>query len=440
MLQAAIRKRLQLLARLAARDKIARGLSWLGAGEVAARVSRIVTTVVVARHLGLVELGIAALAITAFEIVRAFATSGVGQMVVRVHAGELAATLAAATEVARRGCLALAAAQVVVGASLGWWYGRPDILLLVGCLAGVFLMMPLGLPHCWLLMRESRIAAVVRVATAQVLADNLLTAVLAVCGFGAWAVVVPKVLTVPIWVLGMRRALSRPLPRADEPRPLADVWRFAAPVLGSDLLAAARLNADRLIVGATLGVEALGLYWFAVNAGLGLGVALASALASSAYPVLAAVAHDRAEMLRRFDRAMLISAVPIALLVAVQAALAPVYVPLVFGDQWAHAAALVALLCISGITRPFADAGAQLLRAAGLPGRELAGALAVTVAQLAVFALAIHGGLTVAVAVSAAAVSLLNICFALWARSLVRRDLVPAAPLGPPAPGLAGAR
>jgi PST family polysaccharide transporter len=419
-------RRIAGLARLAARDQVARGVSWLGAGEAVVRISRIATTVIVAHHLGAVELGIAALAITAFEIVRAFAASGIGQTVVRAAEHELAATLAAATRAARFVCLSLAVVQLLVGFALAWWTGRAELAALAGCLAGVFLLMPLGLPQCWLVMRANRMATVARVSTAQLVADNLLTAVLAIAGFGAWAVVLPKLATVPVWVAGMRHAVKSipPLPPAkDAAIGMRAVWRFAAPVLGSELLAAARLNADRLIVGAALGVEALGLYWFSVNAGLGLGVALAAALASSAYPVLAAVAHDPAEMLRRFDRAMLVTALPIALLVAVQAALAPFYVPLVFGQHWVHAVPLVVLLCVSGVTRPFADAGAQLLRAAGLPGRELVAALVVTIAQIGTFALAITGGLATAIAVSAAITSLLNASFALWARAVVRREI-----------------
>lgn len=423
MSQASLQHRLERLTQMAARDQVLRSLSWLGGGELISRATRIVTTIVVARHLTSVELGVAAMAITAFEIVRAFAAGGIGQMVARASPGRLLATLAVASRTGRRVCLGLAGVQLTVGLAIAAWTGRPEMAALVGCLAGVFLLMPLGLPHCWLMIRDNRMARVAQIATTQSLADNLMTGALAVAGLGAWAIVLPKLLTVPLWIAGMRLSAG-PLPdtaaRAGEPVPAREVWRFAAPILGSDLLATARVSLDKVIVVAALGVEALGQYWFAVNAGLGLGTALTAALAASLFPVLAAAAGTPAEMLRRFDRALAVNVLPITLVVALQAAVAPVYVPLLFGPQWSHVGWLVAMICASTLTRPAADAAAQLLRAAGLPRHELAGATAVTVAQLGVFALLIGTGLDVAVAALSAVSCALNLAFAVWARSVVR--------------------
>ena len=153
-----------------------------------------------------------------------------------------------------------------------------------------------------------------------------------------------------------------------------------------------------------------------------LGVALTGALAGSLFPVLAAVSHDRHEMLRRFDRAVIVNVLPVALVIALQAAMAPIYVPLIFGAQWAHAAWLVALICISSLTRPAADAAAQLLRAAGLPKHELAGAAVVTAVQIGAFAIGIAGGLTGAVAALATMACASNLAFAIWARRVLLAD------------------
>jgi O-antigen/teichoic acid export membrane protein len=272
-------------------------------------------------------------------------------------------------------------------------------------------------------MRANRLGTVARISTVQLVADNALTAALAMIGLGAWAVVLPKLLTAPLWVVGMRRAGSWSPDRAVTPAPAAELVRFAAPVLGSELLAAARLNLDKMIVAAVLGLEVLGVYYFAFNAGLGLSLSLTTALTASVYPALAALSAHRGDMLARFDSILWRNALPVSLIIALQAAAALIYVPIVFGEKWADTAPLVALLCVSALTRPVWDAAAQLLRAAGLPGYELAGAVVYTVVYLGAFAALLPLGLQAGISAVAIVALLLNVGLAILARKIVRRQI-----------------
>lgn len=404
----------------AARDQILRSMTWLGAGEFIARATRVLTTIILAWLLTPLEFGYAALALTSFEIVRAFATSGIGQMVVRVPDNELAGTAAAAQRATWLVCGLLTAVQLLAGGVLAFWTNRSDMLPMVGCLAGVFLLMPFGVIHSWLVIRAGRMDTYARVATLQLVVDNAMTAALALAGFGAWAIVLPKLLTAPLWVIGMRRAAVWPLGQVAQPVPAARLWQFAAPVLGSELMTAARLHLDKMLVSSVLGIEALGIYYFAVNAGLGLSLSLTTALSSSVYPVFAALAHAPRDLLARFDRALWCNALPIGGLIAAQALGALVYVPLIFGTQWAHAAPLVAMLCASALTKPASDCAAQLLRAAGMPEREFAGATAFTISYMTTFALFLGSGLTSAIAAASIVAFTGQVALTLRAHRLVR--------------------
>lgn len=409
------------LGRALAGDRVLRNVGWLGLSDGIGRVSRIATTVILARTLSAADLGIAAIAITSFEIVRAFASSGIGQMVVRAPAEKLAATQAAAHRANWLLCGLLAMVQAIAGSVISLHMGRADLALLVGCLGGVFLLMPLGLMQCYCVMREERMHIIARISAAQLVTDNILTAGLALAGFGAWAVVLPKLLTAPIWVAGMRLAATWQRDPAVTPLPAIDLWRFTGPVLASEALAAARQNLDKVIVGSALGVEALGIYYFAYNAGLGLSQSLTNALSTSVYPALAALAHRPAELMQRFDRILVRNALPLSLLIALQAAAAYMLVPIVFGDRWAATAPLVAILCCSALTKPPSDAASQLLRAAGLASHELAAAVLLSVAYLGSFqALAAYGLDTAVTGVAAISVAL-QAGIAVWARWLVRR-------------------
>lgn len=412
-----------LVPRSWAQDKLLHNMGWYGVAEITARLSRLVTTVILARMLTPVDLGIAAMALACFELIRVLSNNGIGQMVMRVRPERLDAMCATAYWAGWIVCLSLALLQVVVGAGVAYVSGRPELLPMIACLAGVYLLMPQGLVQCSLLLRANRVRPFAAIVTVQLVLDNLLTAVLAIAGFGAWAVVLPKLLTAPLWLIGMRRAQSWRRNTAAGFMPMAEVWRFAGPVFGSELLNALRMNADKFLVGGIVGVEALGLYYFAFNAGIGFSLSLISALSASIYPHLAEVAAQPIEMLRRFQQALWRTVAPIGALIGCQALAAFVYVPWVFGQRWQSAVPLVAMLCASAITRPAFEASAQLLRAAGLPAFELTGSLVFSCLYLGLFAAFLPLGLTAGIAALAVSAFVLQALFAVWARGVVARQL-----------------
>jgi PST family polysaccharide transporter len=291
-----------------------------------------------------------------------------------------------------------------------------DAGAMLAMLAGVYLVMAPGLVPVYLIQRQGRLQVLARIGMAQVLADNLLTIILVLSGMGAWGVVLPKLLVAPIWLLAVRRTQPWRRNPAAGFVPDAELLRFAAPVLGSEILAAARFNLDNLMVGAVLGVEALGLYFFVFNAGVGFSLSLTNALANVLFPHFAAAREQAGALREALDRAFRRIVPAIAALIALQAAAALFYVPIVFGARWEGAAGLVALLCASAITRPFAEAAAQAMRAAGLGGRELRWAMFGTTAYLGCFALALPFGLPTAIAVLTVTATLLQLGLAIAAR------------------------
>ena len=391
-------------------------LGWYGAAEMLGRVGRIGTTVVLARQLDSAELGVAAIALTLFELIRVLANHGLGQAVIRASAERLDATCATAGRLAWLLCIAVASLQLSLGTGMTVLQIGGEAGAMLAVLSGVYLVMAPGLVPVYLILRQGRLQVTARIGMAQVLADNLLTIILVLSGLGAWGEVLPKLLVAPIWLLAVRH--SQPWRRNPAAGfvPYAELLRFAAPVLGSEILAAGRFNLDNLLVGAVLGVEALGLYYFVFNAGIGFSLSLTNALASILFPHFSA-ARERSGALREaLDRAFRRIVPAIAGLIALQAAAALVYVPIVFGARWEGAAGLVALLCASAITRPFAEAAAQAMRASGLGGLELRWAMFGTIVYLGCFALALPFGLPVAIAVLTVTASLLQVGLAIAAR------------------------
>ena len=396
-------------------------IAYYGMSELAQRATRIVTTILIARLLSPVDLGIAAAAITCFELMRIVANTGIGQAVIRAPDAELAGTCITARRLNWTICIGLAVAQTAVGAAVANTTGRSDVLYMIAALSGVYLMMPLALVQTYLTQRAANHAAIAKVGTIQALADNVLTVLLALLGCGAWSIVLPKLVTCPIWVVGMRRATSWNPDKSAVPVASRRLLRFSLPVLGAELLTAARLQLDKVLVGAVLGVEALGIYYFVFNAGIGLSLSLTSALANALFPHFAQSASSTRKLLQRFDRSLVHNALPVAALILTQAALAPFYVPILFGSKWTASAWLVATLCASASAKAFADTAAQALRAAGATRFELFGTLVITIVSLCALALGLFQGLTDAVLALSVVSAASQLAFTVFARSHLAR-------------------
>lgn len=397
-------------------DRLWRYIAYYGMSEAAQRATRIITTVMIARLLTPVELGIAATAITCFEIVRSIANTGLGQAVIRAPEDRLAGTCITAHRLAWIICLCLVAIQISIGAAIAIFSARADVFAMIAALSGVYLMMPPALIQAYLVQRAADHATVARVATMQSVADNALTVLMALAGFGAWAIVLPKLLTCPIWMFGMRRARRWTPDSATIPEPSRQMLRYALPLIAAELLTAARLQLDKVLVGAVLGIEALGVYYFVFNAGIGLSLSLTGALSNALYPHFAAASASPVELLRRLDHSLVRKALPIGGVILMQALMAPLYVPILFGAKWASSAALVAILCASASAKALADTSAQALRAAGATQVEFVGMLSVTVVSLLALAFGLQHGLAFGVASLAVTSATTQLAFALLAR------------------------
>ncbi|SFE00897.1 oligosaccharide flippase family protein [Roseivivax sediminis] len=357
--------------------------------EGAAKVSRLAVVVAVARSMEPAAIGIAAAALAAADILKALTENGAGQRIIAASDADLAATCRTASRIFWAWCLGLFALQIAVGAALWAMGGSLLLFALIAILAAEYLFMPAGLVSCALAMRAGKMQATAAIAGGQVVGANLMSAILAFAMPGPLALVLPRLLAAPIWLVAMRRLHPWTPDRAARPAPLRPFVRYGASVLGVEVVKASRMQGDKLIVGAMLGPELLGLYFMAFNAGLGLASSFAQAFATALFPHLC-TATDRAAALRQ---ALGLSLGVIAPAVILQALAAPYYVPILFGSGWDGISDVVSILCLAAIPGVVWSAAAGWLRAHDRPQVEftvtlaMAAALMLNVALLAPFGL-----------------------------------------------------
>lgn len=370
-----------------------RNLLAYGLSEAAAKASRLAVVVAVARTMDAGAIGVAAAALAASDILKALTENGVGQRIIVAADRDLAAVCRTARRIFHAWCLGLVAIQLGLGAALWWASGDAALFLLVALLAGEYLFMPGGLVNCALAMRAGKLRQTAAIAAGQVVGANALTALLAVVMPGPLALVLPRLLAAPIWLIAMRRLHPWQPDTAVAPAPLTPFVRYGAAVLGTEVVKALRLQADKLLVGALLGAEALGLYFLAFNAGLGLATSFSQAFATALFPHLC-TATDRAAALRQ---AILVSLGVLVPAVLLQALMVPLYVPVLFGDAWEGLTPVVRILCLSAIPAIVWSAAAQWLRTQDRPQVEFSVTVAMTLALLAnTVILAPHGLVAIA--------------------------------------------
>lgn len=340
-----------------------RNIGWLGAAELLNRFLRLGTTVTLARVLTPYDYGLAAVILTTQEIANVFTLrSGLGAKLIQAPAEDLEVLCNTAYWMNWILCIGMFILQCAIAWPVAWFYGNSAVVLPI-CVIGLqYLLLPTFAVQGTLIFRENRMNVPAICNALQSLVMNSLTIVLALRGFGFWAIVLPILLTVPIWVIVNRANHAwRPTGKFSLVR-----WRelanFAANFLGVELLTKVRANVDYLLVGRFLGIEALGMYYFAFNAGLGISLSVIQSLTWSIYPHLCEVRNNFSAMQSRYFKSLKTIACVIIPLVLVQSSLAPIYVPIVFSSKWLSAIPILILVCLSAIPRPFAEAASMLLQ------------------------------------------------------------------------------
>jgi PST family polysaccharide transporter len=354
-------------------DRFLRNIGWMGLSEFFIRLSRLVTTVILARFLSPEDYGLAAIVLTSHEFVRVFTRNGIIDKIIQSDADELEGICRTAYSLNWLIATVLFVGQCLAALAIAGFYGNTRLIAPICLVSFTYLIYPWVAVNVGLIRRENRLHILALITSIQISVDNLLTALFALSGWGMWAIVAPKLIVAPLWVglflyyhpwrMGQSFTLK--------------YWRritgFSTRILGIELLTTFRENVDYLLIGHLVGVQALGVYYFAFNAGLGMSLSVINAIRVSLFSDLCTLKSNAKQFTQRYTQSLCKIALVIVPLVVLQASLAPFYVPLVFGSQWVSQGAvpILMVICCSALSRPFADAASLMFRAFGRPYLEL---------------------------------------------------------------------
>lgn len=348
-----------------------KNLGWLGVAQSGIRITRLAATVILPRYLTPNDYGLAALVLTTYEFTQTLTKIGINAKVIQASNEEVEEISNSAYWLNWVVDLGLFICQCLAAFPIAWFYNDEKLILPICVIGGTFLISPIGRIQASLLQRKNRFKVV---ATAQILrygTANILTAIFALLGLGMWAIVLPIVLATPLeFIVYLAKNPWRA--RKFATKFWGKIFGFGIKILGSSLLKTLRDNLDYLFVGRMLGVTELGKYYFAFYAGLGISLTIINSITTALYPLLCRFGGNLQKLKEEYFRNLKTIAFVIVPFVLLQSSRAPLYVPIVFGEQWIPAIPILILICLSAIPRPFDIATFTLLAAINKPQIGLA--------------------------------------------------------------------
>ncbi|NCJ07497.1 oligosaccharide flippase family protein [Synechococcales cyanobacterium C] len=328
--------------------KFIQNVGWLGAAEIANRLFRVGTTVTLARIFSTEDYGLMAQIYIIFDLSQVFTLKGgIAAKVIHTEESSLETICRTSYWLNWILCIGVFLLQLCVAWSLAYAQRSFELGLQLSIVGLIYLMFPLYTIQAALIERQNRLEVHAYCVAAYSFLSNFITIVLAVWGFGVWSIVWAMVISMPVWIVISRWQHPWRAPTQFRLDRWREVIRFGGNLLGVEILGTMRLNADYLIVRSFLGVEALGLYYFAYNAGSGITSSILSKLMIPLFPYLCEVRTNSEAFKKRYwssFKTVLLTMTPIVLL---QASLAPWYVPIIFGAQWVPAIPILILICLA---------------------------------------------------------------------------------------------
>jgi O-antigen/teichoic acid export membrane protein len=341
-----------------------RNVGWMAGAEIVNRVIRLSSTVILARMFSAQDYGLMAIIFTISDFANVFTMrGGIGSKIIQADEQNVNTICNTAYWINWIICGSLFIIQCTIAFLLPHFSYDPQITALLCLVAFTYLTYPLFAIHLILIERENRfkVAAVCNVIISLV--SNVLTATFVLSGMGIWAIIWSMLIASPVWIiLTWKYQPWRPPLRFSLER-WREVLGFGSNLLMNDLLNRFRSNIDYLIVGKYLGVEALGMYYFAFNAGSGITLSLLNTFMAPLYPYMCAVKSDYLQLKHRYFSSLKKISIVLVPLICLQASLAPIYVPIVFGEKWVPAIPVLILICLSIIPRIYSWAASLLLNA-----------------------------------------------------------------------------
>ncbi|MEO0964127.1 MAG: lipopolysaccharide biosynthesis protein [Planctomycetota bacterium] len=293
-----------------------------------------VSTILITRQLTDEDFGLYGMVIVLTGFANLFANFGLSRAVVqRPHVTHEQVSTLFWINLGICGALALivAAATPLIVA----FYDEPRLAPINLAMAGLFVVAGLGRQHRALLERRMEFGRINLVASCNAPVGAILGVVVAFLGGGYWALVAIPAGTAVVGALGMWLACGW-VPGPPRRRTgVRDMLAFGGHVTGFQFINYLSRNADNAMLGYAWGAAPLGLYTRAYSLMMLPITRVNAPLSTVIIPALSRLNGEPDRYRMAFRQAVALTAGFSAPLVMLLAALAPEFIPVLFGESWA---------------------------------------------------------------------------------------------------------
>jgi len=247
------------------------------------------------------------------------------------------------------------------------FYHESRLYNLLYLTAVIFLITPFGQQFQIIMQKELRFNKLAKIDIATSIVNSAVAIVLAFSGFGVYSLIWGQLAgtTTRVFMLlgtGLRNwgpgfHFSR--------RDLKGYLSFGLFQMGERSINYLNSNLDYLLIGSMLGAKSLGYYTLAYNLIIRPSSLINPVITKVAFPVFSRMQNDTAKLKRGYLKVLqLLSTVNFPMMAGL-AVVAPIAVPVIFGEKWLPSIILIQILAIVGLLRSTGNSVGSLMLAKG---------------------------------------------------------------------------
>jgi len=396
------------------RSKAIQGAKWSTLQQVAGQLIEFSVFIVIARILGPAEFGLVALAAVVISLINPLVAQGLGAAI--VQRDKLEPEHLDSVFWVNVGIGVLLAILLSSSSSLfANVFSQPLLSPVLICLSFSFILTSLTTVQEAVVRKELRFKALaIRVLSAKIIA-GVIGITMALNDYGVWSLVARQLVnSIASVILLWRVSDWRPHKRFSKKHYL-ELFPFGIKVLANEILIFINRRSANLLIGYFLGTIALGFYNIAYRFMYLLLQLVSKAVHQVGMPTFAKIQH-KPERLKKglYEVTQIIALVSIPAFIGV-VVLAPDIVSLLLGKKWLPAIPVFQILMLIGIVQTLLSPMVTILVGVGKPGIRLKLQVIDAIANLSLFFIVVHWGIT-AVAIAYTTIGYLMV--PLWFRAV----------------------
>lgn len=344
--------------------KIGVGVLWNLASLFLTKGASTIFMLFLARLLAPEAFGLVAMATVVFELSNAFINSGLGAALIR---SKTVSDVDLDTVFLTNLLLSIITYIVLFfGAGfIAEFYNQPELTPIIQVMGLVVFINASRIVQIAVLSRNMDFKTQMKANTLGVLISGVLAVGAALIGWGVWSLVVQMLSSALISALVLW-TISQWYPKLQfSVESFSRLFRFGKNLLAEGLLSVLFQNSYVLVIGRFFSAELTGLYFIAKKISNLISKQLTQAVQQATFPALSTLQDNNSALLYKYRQIMQLMMFLIAPIMALLAALAPVFFELIFDENWSAAVPYLQLLCVVGAIYPLHALNMNLLNVVG---------------------------------------------------------------------------